>query len=112
MTPSPTTMMFSVLPGDGRHQVRLLGELDIATVPILSETLDTLRRDEEVVTIDLAGLSFMDVSGLRALETYAATLNGSGPLVLKNVPWNIRRVFALTGADANPSIELRGNGRG
>jgi anti-anti-sigma factor len=93
--------------------LRLVGELDVASVGKLRRMLDTLPPGAEAVIIDLAELSFMDSSGLHAFEEYAGTLNGSGPLVLENVPLNIRRVFAITGVDQNPAIELRtGDERG
>lgn len=41
-----------------------------------------------------------------AIEGYAATLNGSRPLLLVNVSEPIRRVFELTGAAGNLNIEL------
>jgi anti-anti-sigma factor len=93
--------------------LRLVGELDVASVGKLRSMLDTLPPGGEAVIIDLAELSFMDSSGLHAFEEYAGALNGSGPLVLENVPLNIRRVFAITGVDQNPGIELRsGDERG
>jgi hypothetical protein len=55
----------------------------------------------------------MDASGLHALEEYAGSLNGTGPLELENVPAAVRRLFQITGADLDPDIELRSDpGRG
>jgi anti-anti-sigma factor len=87
-------------------RVRLSGELDLSTVGELLEALERLPHGAE--TIDLGELSFMDASGLHALERYAQrTPEGTGPLVLENVPRQIRRLFEITGADRNPDIELR-----
>lgn len=105
--PSRTSPLFQAVPLKRGLGFRLLGELDLATVGDLRRMLDTLPPGAEGVLIDLAGLSFMDASGLHTFEEYAGTLNGSAPLVLANAPANIRRVFALTGADQNPDIELR-----
>jgi anti-anti-sigma factor len=105
MTASPDPQFF-VLPLEQGRRLRLFGELDLSTVGDLLEALGTLPDDADV--LDLAALSFMDASGLHALEQYAQeTRNGAGPLVLENVPAHVRRLFEITGADANPDIELR-----
>jgi anti-anti-sigma factor len=105
--PLRTSVTFQAFPlADGRG-LRLVGELDIGTVSYLRRMLETLSVGADGVTLDLAGLSFMDSSGLHALEAYARTLNGARPLVLENVPGNIRRLFELTGMDRGSQIELR-----
>ena len=65
-----------------------------------------------VGVLDLAELSFIDASGLHALEQYAGTRNGSGPLVLENVSPMIRRLLRITGAEHDPDLELRDGGDG
>lgn len=100
-----------MLPLEHGRGLRLVGELDLATVGLLVAALETLPADADV--LDLAELTFMDASGLHALERYAATLNGTGPLVLENAPPHVRRLFELTGASGDPAIELRsGTARG
>ena len=47
--------------------VRLSGELDIASAPLLDECLQSL--DGQAVTIDFAKLTFIDSSGLNVLVT-------------------------------------------
>jgi len=101
-----TRTPFSVLPLDDGRGLRLVGELDLSTVPVLRAALDTLP----VAVLDLAELSFMDASGLHALEHYAGTLNGSAPLVLENASAPIRRLFEITGANLDPDLELRSGG--
>jgi anti-anti-sigma factor len=98
-----TRAPFFVIPFDDGRGVRLVGELDLSTVGVLAAALDTLP----VGVLDLAELTFMDASGLHALEQYAGTLNGSRPLVLANVSPQIRRLFEITGAEHDPDIELR-----
>lgn len=88
-----------------------MGELDLSTVGLLISALETLPAGANV--LDLGELSFMDASGLHALEEYAGSLNGTGPLELENVPAAVRRLFQITGADLDPDIELRSDpGRG
>ena len=99
-----TRTPFFVIPFDDGRGIRLVGELDLSTVRVLLAALDTLP----VGVLDLAELSFMDASGLHALEQYAGALNGSAPLVLENVPQPIRRLFEITGAAHDPDIVMRG----
>jgi anti-anti-sigma factor len=104
---SERTPLF-VIPFDDGHGIRLVGELDLSTVRVLLAALDTLP----VGVLDLAELSFMDASGLHALEQYAGALNGSAPLVLEHVSQPIRRLFEITGAEHDPDIQLRSGGDG
>jgi anti-sigma B factor antagonist len=48
-----------------RTRVRLCGELDIVTAPAVAERLAVLRERHESVLLDLDGLTFIDVSGVR-----------------------------------------------
>jgi anti-anti-sigma factor len=103
--PASSSAPFFVVPLDRASGFRLVGELDLSTVGLLLAALDTLPAGANV--LDLAELSFMDASGLHALEQHAGSLNGADPLVLENVPAAIRRLFHLTGADLDPDIEIR-----
>jgi anti-anti-sigma factor len=99
-----------VVPLEGARGARLVGELDVSTVQVLRAALETLPAGANA--LDLAELSFMDASGLHALEQYASSLNGDGPLLLENVPAQVRRLFRITGAELDPDIELREPARG
>jgi anti-sigma B factor antagonist len=50
---------------DLRTRVRLRGELDIATAAVVAKRLGVLRQQHESVLLDLDGLTFIDVSGVR-----------------------------------------------
>ncbi len=53
---------------DGSLVLALAGELDIAAVPVLRQAVDELLSPHlRAVTLDLATLDFVDVTGLRAL---------------------------------------------
>jgi anti-anti-sigma factor len=52
---------------DGRTRLRVRGELDMATAPILAESLRKLGERREPVLLDLDELGFIDMSGLRAV---------------------------------------------
>ena|SRR5262249_9984483 len=70
----------------------LAGELDMATTPLLSETLDGLGESEAVV-LDLGELTFIDSHGLHAIFARAETLD----LSLARPQPNVARLLALTG---------------
>jgi anti-anti-sigma factor len=85
---------------------RLVGDLDLETVATLETALGGASAGDGPLTLDLADLSFIDASGLHALERHARALNGAGPLVITNVPAFARRVFAIVGLDRHEAIRL------
>src|SRR5690242_12987127 len=94
---------FALVPlGDGAG-FRLVGELDTDSVPQLQMAL---RAAKGHVVLDLAELSFIDSAGMHALVRYARGLNGDGPLVLKNMPAQVRRVFEIMNLDQHPALEV------
>ena len=104
---SDSRPFFQALPLEGGLGLRLSGELDLATVTDMNAQLAALPTNGHPVTLDLADLSFMDSTGLHALEQFARTLNGTSPLVLENVPRHVQRLFEITGMAESPHIELR-----
>jgi anti-anti-sigma factor len=89
----------------GERVVALRGELDIASAPDLERTLLRSRPAGQRVVVDLAGLRFMDSTGLRVLlRARVASEKGRWELRMTNVPPNIRRLFDMTGVhDALPA---------
>jgi anti-sigma B factor antagonist len=89
--------------------VRLLGELDIATVPLADEAI----RAAEVggparLVIDLSGLAFMDSTGLRMVMAAAARAREEGRrLAVVPGPDAVQRVFELTGMDGRLEFVAR-----
>lgn len=84
----------------GESVVRVQGELDIATAPDLERAVLRPRAPGEDVVLDLAGLRFMDSTGLRILlraRTEART--GRWNLYLRNVPDNVQRLFSISGVE-------------
>jgi anti-sigma B factor antagonist len=76
--------------------VRLAGELDCATAPQLTATLDGLLegRTPTTVVIDAGQLSFLDVAGLRPLLNLRHRL-ATGTLQMRNAKRPIVRVLRL-----------------
>jgi anti-anti-sigma factor len=84
----------------GERIVRVSGELDIATAGDLEQALLRPREPGEQVVLDLAGLRFMDSTGLRVLlRARSEAKAGRWDLYLRNVPANIQRLFSLSGVE-------------
>jgi anti-anti-sigma factor len=82
---------------DSTQRVTLKGEFDISTASSLRHSLYD-GTESEVVVGDLAEVSFMDSSGLRALLDVRAKLEADGRrLVLEQVPDQVRRLFEVAG---------------
>jgi anti-sigma B factor antagonist len=71
------------------------GELDVATAEQFLQAL--AAHDGDVLLVDLAGLSFIDSSGLRAL---VQARRDHRRLQYVNPSPNVRRLFQLTGLEA------------
>ncbi|RMF28796.1 MAG: anti-sigma factor antagonist [Chloroflexi bacterium] len=77
------------------------GEIDTLTVPQLHETFDRLvAAGEQNYVIDLAGVPFMDSSGLAALvKLFKRIRIGHGDVRLCRVRPEIRKILELTRLD-------------
>ena len=77
----------------------LSGELDLASTPVLERELHAVESAGfKKILIDLAGVGFMDSTGLQALlrARERATTGGSVQLSLRRGPHQVQRVFELT----------------
>jgi anti-anti-sigma factor len=97
--------VFRVTPEDG-PTLRLAGELDMSTVQILRDALQSIPTEGKV-TLELSELAFLDSSGLNEFAQYAASLNGRGPLILANVPERLASLLTLVAFDKLDTIEIR-----
>jgi anti-sigma B factor antagonist len=81
--------------------VMLAGELDTSNVAQLYEELAELtRQGVRHITIDLAGLEFVDSTGLSALiAAHKRAASQGGELILHSPGRDIRRQFQMTGVD-------------
>ena len=96
------TSYFAVRISSGHDAlIEVSGDLDLAAVAVLDAALQKLDlRAARRVVLDLRRLAFIDAAGLHAvLDLHAACLNGSAALTIVPGPWNVQRVFELTGAD-------------
>src|SRR5438309_9156889 len=76
------------------------GELDMASSPALDDVLGRIDSSSRRRTIlDLDGLEFMDVTGLRVLlRAHERVRKLGGHLILINVRNGVRRLLTLSGA--------------
>ena len=84
--------------GSGRC-LRLIGELDLSTAPILHERIADQLGDGHAVTLDLTGVPFVDSSGLRVLILAAreAAEHGLEFALLEPLPAQMARLLDVAG---------------
>ena len=83
-----------------RTWVTPVGELDLATAPVLDERLLEAQAQTEWVALDLRALTFMDCTGLRSV--LAASLRAREDHHRFDVlcaPGQVRRILSLSGFD-------------
>jgi anti-anti-sigma factor len=78
--------------------IRLRGDVDIATLPILELALELVVNRAADATVDLSELTFIDLGGLRALARAAIRLRMTGRcLRLRGTGTWTRRILSLLG---------------
>ncbi len=84
---------------DGERSLMLVGELDIASVPILHGAVERLHASTTcAVTIDLSELQFIDSTGLAAIVFAGKLCEQRGyRFSLIAGPPSVQRLFELTG---------------
>ena len=92
--------------------LRLIVELDLATVRYLKDACEGIPAGEGQVTLDLSELTFVDSTGLHALLLYARENDGDGPVIFANPSTFVLRVMQITELDTHPALEIRMDGDG
>ncbi len=97
MSPGELEVIVSSL--DTRHEVRLLGELDMATAGRLREELGRLATNgARLVTVDMSDLAFIDSTGLSVLISAVKRLRQQGgDMALRSPTPGTRKVLEITG---------------
>ncbi len=96
---SPGDLQVVVSAHGGGHEIRLLGELDMATADQLRNELARLADDGAVqITVDLSDLVFIDSTGLSVLISGLKLLRRQGgDMALRSPSPSTRRVLEITG---------------
>jgi anti-anti-sigma factor len=98
--------VLEITPLTGVTGLRLDGELDLATAPLLKAALVDLGSERDV-HLDLALLTFIDSSGLHVIVAMAQSLDGNRSVVLVNPSTAVMRCLEITGLDEHPAVEIR-----
>ena len=102
--PPPPELRVTATRVDGETNVAVAGEMDIATVSGFAAAVRTHLADGHVL-LDLRELTFMDSTGVRALDTLLrdAELHGWTFAIRSDLHRNVRQVLVMTGMlDALP----------
>jgi anti-sigma B factor antagonist len=83
-----------------RVEIRVAGELDLATVPQLRQVLDAHARSGQTMVIDLREIEFIDSMGLAALvRAHHRAIARGAKLELVPASERVHKVFTLTHVD-------------
>jgi len=94
---STQALTLRVVTREGVARLVLEGELDMASAPVLESAVDGALEAARDLELDLAGVVFMDSTGLRTLLGIRQRLDGSGRgLRLVAVPPPVLRVLDVT----------------
>lgn len=105
-TADPSGLEVIVTGADSVHEIRLVGELDMATAPLLREELVRLiSGGATLITVDMGDLAFIDSTGLSVLITAVKRLRlHEGDMALRSPTASTRKVLEITGLDEVFSI--------
>lgn len=98
---------------DGVATLKVTGEVDIAVADDLAAAaLGALAQDgAQSLRVDLAGVTFLDSSGLGALVRVRNAAHDEGKeLLIANPVESVMKVFTITGLDAVLAFETSGEG--
>jgi anti-anti-sigma factor len=106
LTLDGSILSFSEFSRDGHVRLAVKGELDIASAPRLTAELERFELEgKDVVCVDLAEVTFMDVTGMRVLlEASQRARSRKASFVIYNPRSCASRVFGLTAVDRELKI--------
>jgi anti-anti-sigma factor len=83
------------------------GEIDIATKSRLQAVLDAVPHGDAPLVLDLAGVTFMDSTGISAVLAIERAAGVSGrPLAIVCPEGPVRLIFAVTGVEEDLPLYL------
>ena len=102
------TALLRVAASSSAPWLQMTGEIDVSNARDLAGALGAARvRIPGDVHVDLAGIDFVDVAGLRAFTLAARELHARDRmLVLHSVPSHIERLFRLIGWSTTPGLQI------
>ena len=94
-----------VLPLTDRCGLRLVGDLDVSTRPVLTAAMAAFRSCDRDVHFELADLAFIDVGGASALVTVACQGGPGRRVIMHRPPRQLPRIVDLLWGEV-PAIEM------
>jgi len=81
------------------HRISVYGELDLASAPLVEHELARVEAtDAALIVLDLSGLLYMDLTGVRlVLDARARSVAGADRLTVVRGPAVVQRLFELCG---------------
>lgn len=92
---------------DDPRGLRLVGELDLASVGDVDAALRPLVEDGGDITIDVSELRFMDSSAVQLVIRTLQGLDGRGRIVLHHPVSTVKRLIEVMGLDRFENLEIR-----
>jgi anti-anti-sigma factor len=98
-----------VVEGEESGSLSLIGEIDMSSLDPLVERLESALAAGHALTLDMAGVSFMDSQGLRMLIRLGrqTTERGLAPVVLLDPSDAVQRVIRVATPGGIPGVEVR-----
>ncbi len=93
----PAEISVSTGAGERGWTIRVRGEVDIATSPLLRRQLERLVDGDEPIVVDVSEMTFIDSSGLGVLVEMLHRRHDGAGITLRGIQEPVRRVFEITG---------------
>lgn len=101
-------MLLEVIRDGGPRTFRLVGELDLSSLPGLEQAMKPVLADAGDLLLDLSELAFMDSSGVGFLVRASQALQDRGRVVLISPGPMVQRLLELTRiAEGRGNLEVR-----
>ncbi|WP_147425306.1 MEDS domain-containing protein [Bailinhaonella thermotolerans] len=91
---------------DGRPVLRVAGTIDRTTVGVWGEALRAAATWGGDIRVDMTGLEFIDVAGLREVAQIADGLPGDRRLRMRNLAPMVADVIRMVGWDQTPGLVI------
>jgi anti-anti-sigma factor len=105
-TPGAPVEQLEIIRTEDPFGVRLVGEIDMATAPMLQEALLVALTEGGPVTVDMKGVTFIDSSGLKVIVSSAAETPSDEPLTVKDPSAVVRRALEVFGMEQIPGLRI------